>query len=150
MECSIFWHTKKCRKNPVKFCNYLLYQMDRWDSRVQKGIENFVFIPKMAIFWRAEWGRGVASGSGNPPPLISALRKIAVLGLKMNFSILFCTRLYYIMSSEKATKFWEISPVDLPYVVPVKSTVEILPNFEAFSEYMSFIHIEMTLGIIKS
>ena len=42
--------------------------------------------------------------------------------------------------SEKATKFWEISTVDLSYVsiVPVKSMVEISQNFVAFSEYMNF------------
>ena len=42
------------------------------------------------------------------------------------------------MYSEKATKFCEISTVDLSNVVPVKSTVEILQNFLAFSEYMNF------------
>ena len=40
--------------------------------------------------------------------------------------------------SEKATKFCEISTVDLSYVVPVKFTVEISQNFVAFSEYMNF------------
>ena len=40
--------------------------------------------------------------------------------------------------SEKATKFYEISTVDLSYVVTVKSTVEISQNFVAFSEYMNF------------
>ena len=40
--------------------------------------------------------------------------------------------------SEKATKFYEISTVDLSCIVPVKSTVEILQNFVAFSEYMNF------------
>ena len=40
--------------------------------------------------------------------------------------------------SEKVTKFCEIYTVDLSYVVPVKSTVEISQNFEAFSEYMNF------------
>ena len=40
--------------------------------------------------------------------------------------------------SEKATNFFEISTVDLSYVVPVKPTVEILQNFVAFSEYMNF------------
>ena len=40
--------------------------------------------------------------------------------------------------SEKATKFCEISTVDLSYVVPVKSTVEISQTFVAFSEYMNF------------
>ena len=41
--------------------------------------------------------------------------------------------------SEKATKFYEVSTVDLSYVVTVKSTVEISQNFVAFSEYMNFI-----------
>ena len=40
--------------------------------------------------------------------------------------------------SEKATKFCEISTVDLSYVVAVKSTVDISQNFAAFSEYMNF------------
>ena len=40
--------------------------------------------------------------------------------------------------SEKATKFCEISTLLLSYLVPVKSKVEILQNFEAFSEYMNF------------
>ena len=40
--------------------------------------------------------------------------------------------------SEKTTKFCEISTVDLSYVVPVKSTVEISQNFVAFSDYMNF------------
>ena len=40
--------------------------------------------------------------------------------------------------SEKATKFWEISTIILSYVVPVRSKVEILQNFVAFSEYMNF------------
>ena len=38
-----------------------------------------------------------------------------------------------------ATKFYEISTVDLSYVVPVKSMVEILQDFVAFSEYMNFL-----------
>ena len=40
--------------------------------------------------------------------------------------------------SEKDTKFCEISTVDLSCVVPVKSMVEILQNFVAFSKYMNF------------
>ena len=39
---------------------------------------------------------------------------------------------------EKATTFCEISTEDLSYVVPVKSTGEILQNFVAFSECMNF------------
>ena len=38
----------------------------------------------------------------------------------------------------EATKFCEISTLLLSYVVPVKSKVEILQNFVAFSEYMNF------------
>ena len=40
--------------------------------------------------------------------------------------------------SEQATKFCEISTENLSYVVPFKSTVEILQNFVVFSEYMDF------------
>ena len=40
--------------------------------------------------------------------------------------------------SEKAIKFCEISTLLLSYVVSVKSNVEILQNFVAFSEYMNF------------
>ena len=44
--------------------------------------------------------------------------------------------------SEKATKFCEISTVDLSNVVPGKSTVEMLQNFEAFSKYRNFkVHV---------
>ena len=43
-----------------------------------------------------------------------------------------------LLYSEKGTKFFKISTVDLSYVVTVKSTVEILQNFVAFSEYMNF------------
>ena len=47
-------------------------------------------------------------------------------------------RLLKFIYSEKATKFSEISTLLLPYVVPVKSKIEILRNFVAFSEYMNF------------
>ena len=45
--------------------------------------------------------------------------------------------------SENATKFCKISTIDLSHVVPVKSTMEISQNFEAFSEYMDFTYILM-------
>ena len=40
--------------------------------------------------------------------------------------------------SEKATRFCEISTVDLTGTTYDKSTMEILQNFVAFSEYMNF------------
>ena len=40
--------------------------------------------------------------------------------------------------SEKAKNFAKYVPLGLSYVVPVKSTVEILKNFVASSEYMNF------------
>ena len=49
--------------------------------------------------------------------------------------------------SEKATKFWEISTLLLSYAVPVKSKVEILQNFVAFSEYMNFIAADEDLNM---
>ena len=39
--------------------------------------------------------------------------------------------------SEKATQFCEIYILDLSYIAMVKSTVEILQTFVAFSEYMN-------------
>ena len=41
--------------------------------------------------------------------------------------------------SEKAKKIFKMSTLLLPYVVPIKSKVEISQNFVAFSEYMNFI-----------
>ena len=49
--------------------------------------------------------------------------------------------------NQKDHIFWEgrrilpISTVDLSYVITVKSTVEILQNVVAFSEYMNFIYL---------
>ena len=51
---------------------------------------------------------------------------------------LFLTFMLNFIYSEKTTKFCEISTVDLSYVVPVKSTVEISQNVVTFSEYMKF------------
>ena len=50
--------------------------------------------------------------------------------------------------SEKATKFCEISTLDLSFVVTVKSTVEISQSFVAFSEYMKF-KLGSTVVILK-
>ena len=41
-----------------------------------------------------------------------------------------------------ATRFCEISNLDLSYIVKVKSTVEISQNFVAFSEYMNFTYYD--------
>ena len=43
--------------------------------------------------------------------------------------------------SEKAAKFLIISSIDLSYVVPIKSTAEILQNFVDFSEYTNFMYV---------
>ena len=40
--------------------------------------------------------------------------------------------------SEKATKFCEITTIDMTVTVQDKSMVEISQNFVAFSEYMNF------------
>ena len=58
---------------------------------------------------------------------------------KAQFNILlFLSRHLKFIYSEKATKFCEIPTLLLSYVVPVKSKVEILQNFLAFSQYMNF------------
>ena len=43
-----------------------------------------------------------------------------------------------VIYSENATKFCKISTLLLSYVVPVKSKLEILQTYVAFSEYMNF------------
>ena len=62
--------------------------------------------------------------------ILTTLQKFALI---FPFAKPFLVKFIY---SEKATKFCEISTVDLSYVVPVKSTVEISQNFVAFSEYL--------------
>ena len=51
--------------------------------------------------------------------------------------------------SEKATKFYEISTVDLSYVVPVKYKVEISQKFLAFSEYMNCIVLNLVSAAVN-
>ena len=46
--------------------------------------------------------------------------------------------------SEKATKFWEISNLDLTVCSKVKPKVDISSNYVAFSEYMNFNGISST------
>ena len=46
-----------------------------------------------------------------------------------------CRTYIMFIYSEKATKFCEISTVDLSYIVPVKSTIA---KFVAFSKYINF------------
>ena len=60
------------------------------------------------------------------------------LALGPKYAAIFLPLYLKFIYSEKATKFCKISTVDLSYVVPVKSTVEISQNFVAFSEYMNF------------
>ena len=47
--------------------------------------------------------------------------------------------------SEKAAKFCEISTNYLSYVLPVKQLVEISQNFVAFSEYMNFNRLSISI-----
>ena len=47
--------------------------------------------------------------------------------------------------TQRTTKFCKISNIDLSYVVPIKSTVEIFQHFVASSEYMNVtVHNETT------
>ena len=59
--------------------------------------------------------------------------------LKLFFYVRLSIRLIVkFICSAKATKCYKISTPDLSYVLPVKSTVEILQNFKDFSEYINF------------
>ena len=51
--------------------------------------------------------------------------------------------------SEKASKFCKTSSVDLSYVVPVKSTMEVSQKYVAFSEYMNFTLTDAEKKILK-
>ena len=80
-------------------------------------------------------------------PLCVSYNTLCRVGNYFN-SIHSCAKLVVkLIYSEKATKFCEISTLLLSYAVPVKSNVEILQNFVAFSEYMNFIffmHVSLT------
>ena len=52
--------------------------------------------------------------------------------------------------SEKATKFCEIFTLLLTTVHTLKSKVKILQNFVAFSEYMNFMKMVFSSGIVKN
>ena len=72
----------------------------------------------------------------------SELKQVCIqVYLKANSFIIF-------IYSEKATNVCENFTVDLSYVVLVKSTVEILQNFVAFSEYMNFKDVT-TLSVLQ-
>ena len=49
---------------------------------------------------------------------------------------------------KKATKFCEIFTLLLSYVEPVKSKMNILQNFVAFSKYMNFNNLDKALPLI--
>ena len=69
---------------------------------------------------------------------ISALESKKWSNQKDSYFIVLNSPQWKFIYSEKVTKFWEISTIDLTYEVPVKSTVEILQNFVTFSEYINF------------
>ena len=58
--------------------------------------------------------------------------------IRHNFDLTPFIKSLKFMYSEKATKFCEISTLDLTTMHTVKYKVEILQNFVAFSEYMNF------------
>ena len=73
----------------------------------------------------------------------SELKRPKILNFKSisrNFANKFqtCTLPLKFIYSEKATTFCEISTIDLSYIVPVKSMVEISQNIEAVSEHINF------------
>ena len=76
------------------------------------------------------------------PSILKKIRKTHIL-TGLYFDEVICLEhnfpcLLKFIYSEKATKFCEISNVDLTVTTYDKSTVEISQNFVAFSEYMNF------------
>ena len=78
--------------------------------------QNFVAFSEDVNFTKFNW----------PSQNIWTVHELSISGIILKF-----------IYSEKATIFWEISTVDLSYVVTVKFTVEISQNFVALSEYMN-------------
>ena len=75
---------------------------------------------------------------------LSKMLKCILTSMEPVPSILFDSCLQFIYS-EKATKFCEIFTLLLSYVVPVKSKVKIFQNFVAFSEYMNFTSLQISI-----
>ena len=69
-------------------------------------------------------------------------RANATTGKQECYFVNYFTALVKFTYSEKATYFCKISTIGLPYLVLVKSRVEISQNFVAFSEYMNFTSTE--------
>ena len=89
------------------------------------------------FFWVFQkWFKTFLGGSTNLQPYILStyLQNDAPSLFQKN--ILLCLNSLKFIYSEKATKFCEISTLLLSNVVPVKSKVEILQNFVAFSDYI--------------
>ena len=66
------------------------------------------------------------------------MRSASIAFLQRNGGLYYAQGSVKFIYSEKATKFCEISTLLLNTVHIVKSEVEILQNFVAFSEYMNF------------
>ena len=77
--------------------------------------------------------------SKNKFPDVQQLDRLSLESIRIWTSALNLVIVVKFIHSKKATKFCEIyTEKDLSYIVPVKSRVEILQNFVAFSEYMNF------------
>ena len=74
---------------------------------------------------------------------VEILQNFVAFSGYMNFNYVHLPDKIKFIYSEKATNFCRISTRDLSYVVTVKSTVEILKNFVALSEYMNFNYVNL-------
>ena len=83
-------------------------------AKLARGIDNF----KIATF-------------SHPSSIAIILLTCAMCTINLQKNLNF-------IHSEKASKFCEIFPLLLSFVVPVESKVEISQKFVAFSEYMNF------------
>ena len=102
----------------VSSCSHMDFKFRTWfNSLIELEILHFLHCPFSSLFGDFKRQQTILF-----PVKVSDVRCI-------------CLKFIY---SEKFTKFCKISTLLLSYVVLVKSKVEILQNFMAFSKYMNF------------
>ena len=103
-----------------------------------RGLRNWIWMNGGAA--RARRSAGVAERIGSVVNFLEIRVLFIVLFFRIFFQFYEYQRTLFLqfINSEKATKFCQISTLDLSYVVTVKHTVEISQNFVAFSEWMNF------------
>ena len=122
------------------FCASLLDRYKSWslDQLLVNGSLCFIYIYMMNTFYRDSFFiiylRVRVCRSSKKLKVVSP-GNLVICHFTLRQDKKFLLKFIYF---EKATKFCEISTLDLSCIVTVKSIVEISQNFVAFSKYMNF------------